>query len=38
MKKDVAKHFNTVIKVAYRTITEAAIISVCETGFEFRWF
>jgi len=38
MKKDVAKHFNTVIKVEYRTTTEAAIMSVCERAFEFRLF
>ena len=33
MKNDAAKHFNTIIKVTYRTTTEAAIISVCERAF-----
>lgn len=33
MKNDVAKHFNSIVKVTYRTTNEAAIISVCERAF-----
>jgi len=36
MRKDVAKHFNTIIKVTLITTNETAIISVCERAFRIQ--